>query len=63
VLVGRSGVGESPRPPSPPALPYGPRPGPGLRLATGGGPSAAHTRHYLDNVVVFAGSASRSATP
>ena len=47
----------------PTSLVYGSTRAPELRLVTCGGPFDESTRHYLDNVVVFAGSASRSATP
>src|SRR5207249_2712300 len=56
-------VREFPRASSPPSLVSAPPPRPALGLVACGGPFDAHPRHYLDNVVVFAGSASRSATP
>ncbi len=47
----------------PTSLVYGPIPAPELRLITCGGPFDAQIGHYLDNVVVFARYAGRTAIP
>ena len=51
-------VREFPKASFPTSLVYGHTPRPELRLITCGGPFDAQTGHYLDNIVVFAGSAS-----
>lgn len=55
------GVRRYPKAKFPTAAVYGPTNYPALRLVTCGGPFDSSTRHYLDNIIVFASLLSRHA--